>query len=81
MAATGGEIEDGGGEGTRKDSASSGVAALTEVEEMRIQIKKLQEKKTETLMKKVAQLEKERDVAMGGTKILQQTLTGQICLL
>ena len=62
----------------RRDSAPGGVAALAEVEEMRIQIKQLYQKKTEALMKKVVELEKVRDVAIGRGQILEEALKGQI---
>lgn len=66
------------GELARRGSASSGKGHLADVEEMRVQISKLQEQKAEALNRQVVELQTENDKVVGRMKLLQKTLEGII---
>ena len=68
--------EEGDTSSDQLDDSAIAKGSLAEVEEMHSQIRKLREKRAAVMMSEVAELRKERDIAVGSNKILSQTFQG-----
>ena len=67
-----------------QQTAKSYSSSLADMEQMRREIRQLQEKRSAAMMNEVVELQRERDTAVGRVKILKQTLEGihySTCLL